>query len=513
MHNLNRFFFKSILPIVLILLLSLSASAQTAEELVAYNRTLPIESNQIDNWPVGPVVSAQSAILIEARTGTILYAKNIHAKQYPASTTKILTTLIGIEECGLGEEVKFSHAAVFDTPRDSNNIAIDEGEILSVEECLQAILIRSANECAFALAEHVAGGPWQDFGEIMNKRAQELGCTDSHFVNPNGLPDEDHYTSAYDLARIGMAFFSHELLCQYSTQQLLHIYPSAHQKDEIIEANAMQLIKGKKYEYPYLVGCKTGYTVDARSCLVSCAEKNGMRLICVVLRDEAPRQYEDTLALYDYGFENFETLRVSEAETRYSIDSGAIYSGVDVFGSSKPILELDPDDIVVLPRTVTFADLESEISYDTEEDYSVACISYSYHGQPLGTASVNFAGTNLNTYSFEKISASDLEAEKENAENSRRFIFVNVTRIAYIAGAVLCFTAVIVIIAVWHRRYRRIHPNWRRSYRKRQRERFFHQTRLGGYLDRRREYRMRNADIGRRHKRRRRASKFRDYDF
>lgn len=183
----------------------LDVRAQTLEERIRDQQEMTVESNEIPGWPAGPVVTAESAILIEAETGAILYAKNIHARQYPASTTKILTTLIASEQCSLDEWVTFSREAVFDTP-DSNHIAMDVGQQLTMEDCLNAILIRSANEVSFAVAEHISGGSWQDFSEIMNARAAELGCVDSHFANPNGLPDENHYTSAYDLAMIGKAF-------------------------------------------------------------------------------------------------------------------------------------------------------------------------------------------------------------------------------------------------------------------------------------------------------------------
>ena len=175
----------------------LSVSAATIkEENIARNQALAIQSNEVANWPTGPVVSAGSAILMDADTGAILYAKNIHQQEYPASTTKILTTLIASERCSMDEIVDFSYDAVHDIDPGSNHIAIDPGEQLTMEECLNAILIRSANEVSFAVAEHISGTTWQDFAPIMNERAKELGCVDSNFVNPNGLPNEDHYTSA-----------------------------------------------------------------------------------------------------------------------------------------------------------------------------------------------------------------------------------------------------------------------------------------------------------------------------
>ena len=176
-------------------------------------------------------------------------------------------------------------------------------------------------------AEHIAGGHWSEFAKIMNERAAELGCMDSNFVNPNGLPDDSHFTSAYDLAMIGREFFKNEMLCEITLMPRLHIYPSAKQKDEIIENSTNQMLEGKKYEYKNLVGAKTGYTEAAGSCLVSCAEKDGIRLICVVMNDVAPNQYLDTISLFDYGFSNFDKINISEKETKYNISTKGSFSG------------------------------------------------------------------------------------------------------------------------------------------------------------------------------------------
>ncbi|MDE7224934.1 MAG: D-alanyl-D-alanine carboxypeptidase, partial [Acetatifactor sp.] len=353
--------------------------AETTEERILAQQEMTVESNEIPGWPTGPVVTAESAILMEAETGAVLYAKNIHTRQYPASTTKILTTLIAMEQCSLDEWVTFSREAIYDTPSDSNHIAMDVGQQLTMEDCLNAILIRSANEVAFAVAEHITGTSWQDFAEIMNRRAQELGCVDSHFANPNGLPDENHYTSAYDLAMIGRAFFSNEVLCRISLTSRLHILPNDHMPYEKLENSKNELLPGKTYGYDGLVGAKTGYTNAARSWLVSCAERDGLKLICVVLRDEAPAHYEDTIALFNYGFSNFTRVNVSQTETKYNIaDTGFFYGEHDIFGSSAPLLSLNQDAYIVLPRTVDFADTVSTINYDAAKEGQAAVIEYSY---------------------------------------------------------------------------------------------------------------------------------------
>ena len=425
------------LSLTLVLASPIHASAEvTKEDRLARNQSLAVQSDQFPNWPTAPTVSAASAILMEAKTGTILYEKNIHDRHYPASTTKILTTLIAAEQCQLNETVTFSHEAVFGIPRGSNHIAMNEGDTLSMEQCLNAILIRSANEVSYAVAEHI-GGTFEGFARMMNERAKELGALDSNFVNPNGLPDENHYTTAYDLAMIGRAFFDNEMLCQISTTNQL-VIPK--EKEDLIEWNHMELLPGHKYAYPYLVGCKTGYTVDARSTLVSCAEKNGLKLICVVLQDENPEYYQDTIALFDYGFNNFQKINIAATETKYNIDNdGLFYSGNDIFGSSKPILALNSQDFVVIPNTITFEDLTSSISYDTQDSSRAAVINYSYMDIPVGSASVDVTIDDIKSHSFEDDTLSGEQTPVESQTQAREdeslkkekpgFVFINIFKI------------------------------------------------------------------------------------
>lgn len=435
--------FRIWLVALILLCQSLYVSAETPEERIQAQRDMTVESNEIPGWPTGPVVTAESAILIEAETGAILYAKNIHARQYPASTTKILTTLIASEQCSLDEWVTFSREAVFDTPRDSNHIAMDVGQQLTMEDCLNAILIRSANEVSFAVAEHISGGSWQDFTDIMNRRAAELGCVDSHFANPNGLPDENHYTSAYDLAMIGKAFFANEMLCRISLTPRLHILPNDHMPYEKLENSKMELLPGRSYAYEGLVGVKTGYTDAARHSVVSCAERDGMKLICVVLRDESPAHYEDTIALFNYGFSNFAKVNVSQVETKYDIGNmGFFYGGHDVFGSSKPLLSLNREDCIVLPRTVDFADTSSVIRYDTVDQGQAAIIHYSYQGMDLGSVSVDLAEPRETGYSFE--SGLQSESLADDGGKAPAFVFVNVKKVLMWAGILAA-----AVLAVW----------------------------------------------------------------
>lgn len=485
---------------------------------------LPIETNAIEDWPEGPVISAQSAILIDAESGVILYAKNIHEPLYPASTTKLLTCLIALENCSLDEVVTFSYDAIFDTPRDSSNIALDVGNELTMEQCLNAILIASANEVAFGVAEHITGTSWQDFAVLMNERAAELGCVDSHFVNPNGLPDDNHYTSAYDLALIGRAFFANELLCRISSSTRLELPPTDKQPKHIIENARNQILAGRTYAYEYLVGSKTGYTIAARSSLVSCAERDGMKLIAVVLADEAPSQYTDTIALFNYGFGNFERLNVSKTETRFQIDNaGFFYSSHDIFGNSKPILSLNTADCIVLPKTASFADAVYSISYDTEEENTAAVITYTYHDWFVGSVSVDFAKQPESPYSFESTPS---DASKEAASNGQRVIFINIFKVLlFIVGTAGAIILIILLRAFLksyqfatrdrsgRRRWLRARRQKRNRYQKLRARRMEDLEEERELEEERRKRMARKARKARKYKRIKRPGSFRDYDF
>ena len=184
-------------------------------------KSWPVQSNQIENWPEGPAIGSASAILMDADTGIILYEKNIHDKMYPASTTKLMTCLLALEKEGasLSDMVDFSVEAVYSVSWDSSNMGMDAGESMTLEDCLYGILVLSANEVSNAVAEYVSGDI-SSFVDLMNERAKELGCVDTHFNNAHGYTDENHYTSAYDLALMGREFFKNELLAKMSRTRI-----------------------------------------------------------------------------------------------------------------------------------------------------------------------------------------------------------------------------------------------------------------------------------------------------
>ena len=193
----------------------------------------------------------------------------------------------------------FSETAVYSIEFGSSSIGIDPGEQLTVEQSLYALFVASANEVAAGLAEKM-GGSLDKFADMMNARAKKLGCQDSHFVNAHGLFNEEHYTSAYDMALIAREFFSHEELCTIANAPTYFMESSDKQPEEFTLFNKHKLINGE-IEYEGIVGGKTGYVEMSRQTLVTCAERDGMKLICVILREESPNQFYDTIELFDYG--------------------------------------------------------------------------------------------------------------------------------------------------------------------------------------------------------------------
>lgn len=393
-------------------------------------KLLPIESDSYANWPQGPAVGAKSAIVMEANTHTILYEKNIHEEMYPASTTKILTCLLAAETANMSDTVTFSRDAVYTVPSDGSSMGMDAGESITMEQALYGILVGSANEAANAVAEHIAGSV-SAFADMMNTRAQELGCQNSHFANANGLFDENHYTSAYDLALIGCEFFSHNNLCRMSSTSNYNIPATANQPDDIWVNSKNKLFKGKTYEYPYLVGSKTGFVSQARQTLVSCAEKDGMKLVCVVFMEETPYQFTDTATLFNYGFDNFTMYNIASNETKYAMgDHNDFFSaGEDVFGNSSNLMEIDPNAFIILPNTVTFDHAESSLSYDDSgSENIIATIDYTYSDQKIGSANIIFSNNQTVTYDFDTPADADF-TENNDSPGLAKTVFVNITNI------------------------------------------------------------------------------------
>ena len=410
-------------------------------------KSLTIESNGFTDWPNGPVIGAQSAVVMDVATGTILYSKNPHDELFPASTTKLLTGLLVIENTTMDEVVTFSSDAVWNIDRGSTHLSIDVGEQLTVEDCLYGLLLGSANEVAYALAEHV-GGSMDGFVAMMNDRAAKIGCKNTHFANSNGLPREDHYTSAYDLALIGKECFANETFCKIASTTKYTIKPTNKQPEERPISNHHKMLPGFKYEYEGFLGGKTGYTEVARQTLVSCAERNGMRLICVVMKEEAPAQFTDTIELFDYAFSSFQTVNISDNETRYNLNSDAFFkTKYDILGSTRPILSISKAGNAVIPKSVKLSDLQTEITYsNSASDGHVATLEYFMGTNPVGKATIDYATDEIKAFEFSTITELDTDERTEQVTPDHKIVFINVKKVAITCGIILGIVFVVSFV-------------------------------------------------------------------
>ena len=383
---------KKLLSILMCLVITLTAAGM-----------FPIESMAAPDWPQGPAVTAEGACLIDANTGTILYSKNMDEPFFPASITKIMTALIVIETTPLDEIVTFSRDAVFNVEPGSSSLGMDVGDQLSVEDCLYGLLLKSANEVGNALAEHVAGSV-EEFAKMMNERARELGCTNTNFVNPHGLNNPDHKVSSHDMALIAAAAFSNETFVRIDSTRSYHVPPTKRNPDGIyVSCGHRMLKKNDAMYYPGIIGGKTGYTSLAGNTLVTCVERNGLKLVSVVMKDTNPSHYEDTRNLLDFGFANFQAVNVSQNDTSYSfIDDDFTFNGLPATENQPPI-ELNKQAVITLPIGATLADTTSELTYDLPEGHapqSIAQISYTYLDKAVGTATLDFTAPARQTFQF-----------------------------------------------------------------------------------------------------------------
>lgn len=261
-----------------------------------------VQTDTLANWPQGPAIYAESGILVDLDTQEILYSKNIDKQLYPASITKVMTTLVAIESSSPEEPVTFSQHALDSIEWDSSNIGCRLNETLTMEQCWYAMMLNSANEVCCGVAEHISGSI-EAFVEKMNQKAAELGCTNTHFSNPNGLPDETHYTTAHDMALIANAAYQNETFRQVFSTRQYEIPPTPQYTETRYLYNHHKMMQpDTEYYYEGCLGGKTGYTETALNTLVTIASRNGKNLLCVTMRTQGRQVYTDTASLFDYGF-------------------------------------------------------------------------------------------------------------------------------------------------------------------------------------------------------------------
>lgn len=386
-----------------------------------------------ESWPVGPEIMAESAIVIEAETGTVLYEKNSHEQMYPASITKILTALLAIENSSFDEEVTFSYDSVFKT--EGSGIGRDKDEVMTMEQCLYALMLNSANECAYAIAEHT-GVTYENFVQMMNDRAKKLGCKNTHFNNPHGLTDEQHYTSSYDMALIGREAIRNDTFRKITSTTKYTIPPTNKHPNEntYLNNHHKMLLPESDYYYEYCIGGKTGYTEAAGNTLITFAERDGMTLICVVMKEKKPDHYIDTKELLDYCFSNFRLWNIAENETKYT---GAALPESDLFSQSS-FVDMEQNSNIVLPKSVDFAEATSEILYHNVDEEVVGTLQYSYGNRVIGQADIKITGQEVKEYPF--------NAKDTVSTDEKKIIKIDIRKVTWVAIGLIIIASLGVIL-------------------------------------------------------------------
>lgn len=276
---------------------------QETEEPIPISHT--IETNDIPDWPEGPQVESAAAAVIDIDTGTILYSKGGTEKMYPASTTKIMTALLLIENCDLEDEITFSEI-VYDLEEGSSHLGIQAGEKMKLRDAAYGLMLASANDIANGIAEYM-GGSLSGFADLMNARAAELGCVNTHFANPQGLYQDDHYTCAHDMALIAAAAYQNPVFREIVTTKEYTIPETNMTEEERSFLNHHKMMhEDEEFYRDWCTGGKTGYTSQCLNTLVTYGEKDGKRLASVVFRAEGSEvAYRDSTEILEYGFREF----------------------------------------------------------------------------------------------------------------------------------------------------------------------------------------------------------------
>lgn len=318
-----------------------------------------------------PEISADAAILIDSSSEKVLYSKNENQKMYPASTTKILTAILTIENCNLNDVVTVPYEAISSITSGYSVAALQTGEQLTVEQLLQVMLVHSANDAANVLAFHVSGSI-ENFANLMNNKVSELGLTNTHFTNPSGMHDENHYTTAHDLAIIMKYCMKNDTFRSLSSLKYCTI-PATNKYDVRVFNTTNELLiydnrdVSSNYYYKYAIAGKTGYTTQAKNCLVSVAKKENLELICVVLSagiypNNVSAKFVDTKSIFDYGYNNYTIKKLREKD--------AIATQIEIGNGTKETRNLDlliSDDLSALVTQDEF-DTEFEPQIELQDN-------------------------------------------------------------------------------------------------------------------------------------------------
>ena len=291
-----------------------------AEEAATDTAASSITTNQISGWPQGPEITSEAAVILEDSTGTTLYAKNMDEVLYPGSTVKIMTCLLALENSNLTDEVTMTATGVSGVTDGGANISAQLDEVFTMEQCLYAIMVASANDIALQVAEHI-GGSVENFVAMMNTRAAQLGCTNTVFTNPTGLPDENQHTTAHDMALIMKAATENPSFSPIASANTYTI-PATNVSGGARSLTSKFTMTNNSSDayYQGCLGGKEGFTEASQSTLVCSAQRNNVTLICVILKGASGQTDDEAITLLDYGFSNFQLLTLGQDD--FSLMSG-----------------------------------------------------------------------------------------------------------------------------------------------------------------------------------------------
>ena len=329
-------------------------------------------------------VNAKSAIIVEKNTGKIIYEKDAYEQNYPASVTKILTAILTIENCNLDDTATVSKSAISHIPSGYVIAPLYVGEHITIRDLLYALMLKSANDSAYVLAEHV-GGSVEGFSEMMNNKAKEIGCKNTHFVNPNGIHNSNHYTTAYDMYLISDYAMQNETFAKIvSTFQYTLLATNKNPSKNRVMKNTNSFINPSSSYYNKSVkGIKTGTTMQAGNCLITEAEENGLDFITVVLGAKtSDSKFSETKKMIKYAFENYTLTQLHK--------KGDIIKNIEVKKATKETKNLNlviSDDITVMNNVkIKAKEIEPEITLNEKIEAPIE------KGQELGTVKYSVDG-------------------------------------------------------------------------------------------------------------------------
>lgn len=374
-----------------------------------------------------PDIIAGAAILIDSSSEKVLYSKNETEKMYPASTTKILTAILTLENCNLDDVVTVPYEAISSIPSGYSVAALQAGEQLTVEQLLRLMLVHSANDAANVLAYHISSSI-DAFANLMNDKISELGLKNTHFTNPSGMHDENHYTTAYDLAIIMKYCMKNGTFRNYAGLKSCTIPPTNKYEERVFKTTNDLLIYDNRnvasnYYYQYAIAGKTGYTTPAKNCLVSVANKDGLELICVVLSvglypNNLSAKFVDTKSIFEYGYNNYVIRKLRE--------QNAIATQVEISNGTKETKNLDLLIANDIDPLISQNDINTDFSPEIiVNDNLTAPIS---QGQVLGKIVYNIDGIE---YSSDLIASHNVEKSNFFALLIQWFLIIFILYILY----------------------------------------------------------------------------------